>query len=64
MYYEGQRYQDAIPAKVHRHSKKGFEKDHVEAVPSTGLNFLEQLAKEEVAKRQSMNFSAIGGDEL
>jgi len=36
----------------------------MEIVPSTGLNSLEQLAKEEVAKRQSMNFSAVGGNKL
>jgi len=64
VYYEGQRYQDAKPAKLHRHSKKGFDNEHIEVAPSTGLNFLEQLAKEEIAKRQSMNFSAVGGNEL
>lgn len=63
VYYEGQRYQDAIPAKVHRHSKKGFDREHLEVPPSTGLNFLEQLAKEELPKRQSMKFSAVGGNE-
>lgn len=64
VYYEGQRFQDAIPAKLHRHSKKGFDYEHVEVVLSSGLNFLEQLAKEDISKRQSINFSAVGGNEL
>lgn len=64
VYYDGCQYQDAIPAKIHRHSRKGYNKDIAAAVPSTGLNFLEQLAEMELPKKQSMNFSKLEGGEL
>lgn len=64
VFFEGQQYADAIPAKLHRHSKKGFDMEHVDGPSPTGLNFLEQLAQEELTKKQSMNFNALGGTEL
>jgi len=63
VFHEGQQYKDAIPAKLHRHSKKGFDREHLEVSPSTGLNFLEQLAQEELTVKKAMNFSALGGTE-
>jgi hypothetical protein len=63
IFHENQQYKDAIPAKLHRHSKKGFGQDHPEVFPSSGLNFLEQLAQEELSVKKSMNFSALGGTE-
>ena len=63
VFFDGWQYADAIPAKLHRHSKKGFDREHVEGPSPTGLNFLEQLAQEELSQKQSINFSALGGTE-
>jgi len=67
VYFDGKRYKDAIPAKVHRHSKRGYEKENLHAnVPvSTGLNFLEQLSEKELTKKELMKFVNIskGGNE-
>jgi putative transposase len=62
IYYEGQQYQDAIPAKVHRHSKKGFNPDISSPQPSSGLNFLEQLAEADLPRKQAIRFSSLEVD--
>jgi hypothetical protein len=61
VYYEGKQYTDAIPAKVHRHSKKGFTTEFSADAPPTysGINFLEQLAGEELKPKGSVRFSAL-----
>jgi putative transposase len=56
IYHEGQQYQDAVPAKLHRHSKKGFEQTPLTSQPPTGLNFLEQLAEMELPPKQGISF--------
>ncbi len=62
VFYDGRQFKDAVPAKIHRHSKKGFQKDLSVAPPATGLNFLEQLAKTKLTKRQALSFSGLEGD--
>lgn len=66
VYYDGTQYKDAVPAKIHRHSKKNYSKEVLQPNPPSGLNFLEQLAESELAKKKSMSFSSIykGGDTL
>jgi transposase InsO family protein len=62
VYYEGKQYTDAIPAKVHRHSKKGFNAECSADDPpiySSGINFLEQLAGEKFKMNESVKFSAL-----
>lgn len=67
IYFNGNRYKDAIPAKVHRHSKRGYEKEnlHANTPVSTGLNFLEQLSEKELTRKDLMKFVNIsmGGNE-
>ena len=62
IFYEGKQYQDAAPAKIHRHSKKGFDRELLVAKPSSGLNFLEQLAQTELSKKQAINFAGLEVD--
>lgn len=61
VYFEGIRYKDAIPAKIHRHSKKGYDKEtmNTDSVPPTGLNFLEQLSQKNFVKKELMKFADI-----
>lgn len=59
--FEGRFYQ-AIPAKLHRHSKKGFNKQLLAPNPTSGLNFLEQLAEAELPRRQAILFSNLEDD--
>jgi putative transposase len=58
IYYDGKQYPDAIPAKIHRHRKKGFDASHSAPQP-TGLNFLEQLADMELSKKESVKFANL-----
>ena len=58
VFYDGKQYSDAVPAKLHRHSKKGFDESHSAPQPS-GLNFLEQLADMELSKKESVKFSNL-----
>lgn len=60
--YQGQQFRDAIPAKIHRHSKKGFDQKLLTSDPPSGLNFLEQLSDSDRPRRQSIQFSGLGGD--
>jgi putative transposase len=62
IYYDGKQYPDAVPAKIHRHSKKGFDRELLAAKPSSGLNFLEQLAETELSKKQAINFASLEVD--
>lgn len=62
IYYDGKQYRDAIPAKIHRHSKKGFNPDISAPQPSSGLNFLEQLAEAELPRKQAIRFSSLEVD--
>ncbi|MCL6589775.1 MAG: DDE-type integrase/transposase/recombinase [Firmicutes bacterium] len=62
IYYEGKQYRDAIPAKIHRHSKKGFDREILAAKPPSGLNFLEQLAQAELPGKQAIKFSSLEVD--
>ena len=59
--FEGRFYQ-AVPAKLHRHSKKGFNKQLLAPNPTSGLNFLEQLAEAELPKKQAILFSNLEDD--
>jgi hypothetical protein len=61
VYFDGIRFKDAIPAKIHRHSKKDYDKERMntDLVPSTGLNFLEQLSQKELSKKELMKFVNI-----
>ena len=63
VFYEGQQYRDAVPAKVHRHSKKGFDRELLAPKPTSGLNFIEQLAEMELPKKQAIRFSGLEADE-
>ena len=63
IYYDGTQYRDAIPAAIHRHSKKGFNQELLSPTPTSGLNFLEQLAEAELPKKQAINFSSLGVDQ-
>lgn len=58
VYFEGKRFKDAIVAKVHRHSKKGYEENNmdVEPAPTSGLNFVEQLSEKELGRKELMKF--------
>lgn len=62
IYYEGRQYRDAIPAKVHRHSKKGFDREISAEPPASGLNFLEQLAEADLPRKQAISFSSLEVD--
>lgn len=62
VFYEGRQYQDAVPAKIHRHAKKGFQKDLSSAPVTSGINFLEQLAETQLSKKQVLSFSGLDGD--
>lgn len=63
IYYDGKQYPDAVPAKIHRHSKKGFERELLVAKPSSGINFLEQLAEAELPRKQAISFSGLREDD-
>ncbi|MEN3004598.1 Mu transposase C-terminal domain-containing protein [Dehalobacterium formicoaceticum] len=62
VFYDGRQFKDAVPAKIHRHSKKGFQKELSSTPPVTGLNFLEQLAETKLTKKQALSFSGLEGD--
>jgi len=62
VFYEGRQYQDAVPAKIHRHAKKGFQKDLSSSPVTSGINFLEQLAETSLSKKQVLSFSGLDGD--
>jgi hypothetical protein len=62
VFNDGRQFKDAVPAKIHRHSKKGFQKDLSSAPPVTGINFLEQLAETKLTKKQALSFSGLAGD--
>ncbi len=62
VFYDGRQFKDAVPAKIHRHSKKGFQKKLSSTPPVTGLNFLEQLAETKLTKKQALSFSGLEGD--
>jgi len=59
--FDGRLYQ-AVPAKIHRHSKKGFDKQLLAPSPPSGLNFLEQLAEAELPRKQAIQFLNLEGD--
>jgi hypothetical protein len=66
VYYECTRYQDAVPAKLRRHSKQGYSKDVLSSVappPESGLNFLELLSGKKLEKKETVQFSKLKGDE-
>jgi len=63
IYYDGKQYHDAVIAKLHRHSKKGFEQTPLTPTPPSGLNFLEQLAEEDLPRKQALNFAKLEVDE-
>jgi len=68
IYYEGKQYKDATPAKIHRHSKKGFSNDYSADIPPvtpSGINFLEQLVGHKLKAIDPVQFSSVvkeGGD--
>jgi hypothetical protein len=62
VYYDGKQYLDGVPAKVHRHRKKGFDQDLLAPQPSSGLNFLEQLAESNLSVKQAISFSGLEVD--
>lgn len=61
VYFDGIRYKDAIPVRIHRHSKKGYDKEkmNTDSVPSSGLNFLEQISEKELVRKELMKFVNI-----
>lgn len=63
IYYNGKQYPDAVSAKIHRHSKKGFDRELLVAKPSSGINFLEQLAEAELPRKQAISFSGLKEDD-
>lgn len=62
VFYEDQRYGDAIPAKIRRHHHKKFiiEKDNDDEQPvHSGLNHLEVLKKEAEKNKKGVSFSDL-----
>ena len=68
VFYDNTRYQDAVPAKLRRHSKQGYSKDVLSSSappPESGLNFLELLSGKKLEKKETVQFSRLsGGDDL
>jgi hypothetical protein len=57
VFFDGRRFKDAVPAKVHRHAKKGYERNQTDIPVSSGINFLELLNGEEIKNRKTMTFA-------
>lgn len=57
VYYEGKRYQDAVPAVVRRHHKKNFVTANEEATINTGINHLELLKNESLSEVRGISFA-------
>ncbi len=58
VFFDGRQFKDAIPAKVHRHAKKGYEREQPDTTPVTsGINFLELLNGEKIKNKQIMTFA-------
>jgi len=67
VYHDNTRYQDAIPAKLHRHSKQGYSKDVLSSTappPESGLNFLELLSGKKIDKKETVQFSKLKEEDL
>jgi len=67
VYFDNTRYKDAIPAKLHRHSKQGYSKDVMSSTappPESGLNFLEILSGKKLAKKETVQFSMLKEEDL
>jgi hypothetical protein len=66
VYYDNTRYQDAVPAKLRRHSRQGYTKDVLSSStppPESGLNFLELLSGKKLDKKETVQFSKLKGDD-
>jgi len=63
IYYEGKKYQDAIPAVVRRHHKKNFVTADEEATINTGINHLELLKNEPIKEIRGISFVQAMGKE-
>lgn len=59
IYYEGKRYQDAIPAKIRRHHNKKFVEDTDDENVYSGLNHLELLKNEAQSKIRGVSFARL-----
>jgi putative transposase len=59
VFYDGRQFQNAIPAKIHRHHKKGFDSKTSAPEPPSGLNVLELLQGVELSKRESLKFTNL-----
>ena len=57
VYYEGKRYQDAVPAIIRRHHKKDFVEAQDEATIYTGINHLELLKNESMRDMRGISFA-------
>jgi len=57
VFFDGRQFQDAVPARVHRHAKKGYDREQTDIPVSSGINFLELLNGEKLKNRQIMSFA-------
>lgn len=57
VYHEGKRYQDAVPAVVHRHHRKNFVAADEEAAINTGINHSELLRNEPMKEIRGISFA-------
>jgi len=57
VYYARQRYQDAVPAIIHRHHKKNFVTANEETTINTGINHLELLKHESLMEIRRISFA-------
>jgi putative transposase len=57
VYYEGKRYQDAVPAVVRRHHKKNFVTANEEATINTGINHLDLLKNKSIKEIRGISFA-------
>jgi hypothetical protein len=66
VYFEGKRYDNAVPLKIRRHHKKNFVDCNDEAVINTGLNHLEILKNDSLKEIRGISFAEAmekGGEE-
>lgn len=56
VFFEDKQFKDAIPSKVHRHARKGYEQNESNVKTSSGINFLEILNGEKIKTKQTMSF--------
>lgn len=56
VFLEDKQFKDAAPSKVHRHARKGYERNETNVKTSSGINFLELLNGEKIKTKQTMSF--------